>query len=248
MSKPTPSPEPEELFTALLRESTLSSRVARQLEAMITASRLQSGDHLPPERELARQFGVSRTVVREAVSALAARSLLEVVPGNGTVICAPSAQSVTQAMTLFLRAGQPQPDYAQVNEVRRVLEVEIAGLAAEQRTEDDLRRMEATLREVAASARTRDDFTRVDIAFHSALAQATQNELYGLLLDSVADIMAQVRHLGFAVPGAAERTMKHHRAIFEQVQRGDWEGARQAMRDHLAEAEDTQRRAMRAGH
>jgi GntR family transcriptional repressor for pyruvate dehydrogenase complex len=248
MSQTAPSPESEALFTALPRESTLSSRVARQMETMITANRLRPGDRLPPERELARQFGVSRTVVREAVSALTARSLLEVVPGSGTVIRSPSAQSVTQAMSLFLRAGQPQPDYAKVSEVRRVLEVEIAGLAAERRTEEDLRRMEATLREMAESVRTRDDFARVDIAFHSALAQATQNELFGLLLDSVADIMVQVRHLGFAVPGATERTLRHHRAIFAQVERSDWEGARQAMREHLAEAEDTQRRAMDAGY
>lgn len=234
---------PTELFKTLQRDATLSERVTGQIENLIIASHLQPGDHLPPERELARQFGVSRTVVREAIHALVAKSLLETRSGGGTVVRSPTAEAVAQSMSLFLRAGQPQLDYNKVLEVRRILEVEIAGLAAERRTAEDLKKMDEILQE-AAKAEGRDHFAKNDVAFHAALAYATHNELFGLLLDSVADIMFKVRYLGFDVPDAITRAVKYHRAILKQVEAGNAEGARQAMREHLAESEDTQRRAM----
>jgi GntR family transcriptional repressor for pyruvate dehydrogenase complex len=237
-----PAP-PSELFKTLQRESTLSDRVTGQIEKLIIANHLQPGDHLPPERELARQFGVSRTVVREAIRALVAKSLLETRAGGGTVVRSPTAASVAQSMSLFLRAGQSQLDYNKVLEVRRILEVEIAGLAAERRTAEDLVKMEQILVE-AASGEGRDHFAKTDVAFHAALARATHNELFGLLLDSVADIMFKVRYLGFDIPDAIARALRYHGAIFDQVKAGDAEGARQAMREHLIESEDTQRQAM----
>ena len=232
-----------ELFKTLPRASTLSDRVTGQIENLIIENQLQPGDHLPPERELARQFGVSRTVVREAISALVAKSLLETKPGGGTLVRSPTAESVAQSMSLFLRGGQPELDMSKVVEVRRILEVEIAALAAERHTPEDLEAMEAILFE-AANGQGRDHFAKTDVAFHAALARATHNELFGLLLDSVADIMFKVRYLGFDVPDAIARALIYHRAILEQVKAGDAEGARQAMHEHLIESEDTQRRAL----
>lgn len=232
-----------ELFKALERDATLTDRVTDQVENLIVVGQLQPGDRLPPERELARQFGVSRTVVREAVRALAAKGLLEVRSGSGTVVCSPTPQSVAQTMRLFLRVGQRDLDYRKILEVRRLLEVEIAGLAAQRRTGEDLETMEAILRE-AESGGDRDRFVRTDMAFHSALARATYNELFSVLLDSVADVMITMRQMAFDIPDAFARALKYHRAIFEQVKGGDPEGARQAMREHLMESEDTIRRAI----
>jgi GntR family transcriptional repressor for pyruvate dehydrogenase complex len=146
-------------------------------------------------------------------------------------------------MSLFLRGGQAELDYDKVLEVRRLLEVEIAGLAAERRTADDLGRMDKILQE-AAQVKERDQFAENDVAFHGALAQATHNVLFGLLLDSVGDIMFNVRYLGFDVSGTITRALRYHRAIFEQVKACDVEGARQAMREHLAESEETIRQAI----
>jgi GntR family transcriptional repressor for pyruvate dehydrogenase complex len=238
------SSTPIDIFEAIERESTLSSRVTRQIEALIVDGRLKPGDRLPSERELADQLGVSRTVVREAVRALVAKSLLEVQAGSGTIVRRPSAESVAQSMTLFLRADQQYLDYDKVHEVRRVLEVEIAGLAAQRRNAEDLAEMEKVLREAAEIESDRKHFAKNDVAFHAALADATHNKLFGLLLDSIADIMYEVRYLGFDVPGTPARALTYHHAIFEQVRAGDPEGARQAMREHLIEAEETQRQAL----
>ncbi|MBI1879147.1 MAG: FadR family transcriptional regulator [Chloroflexi bacterium] len=222
---------PTQLFKSLQREATLSDRVTDQIENLIIANHLQPGDQLPPERELARQFGVSRTVVREAIRGLVAKSLLEVRSGGGTVVRRPTAEVVAQSMSLFLRGAQPTVNYEKIHEVRRLLEIEIAGLAAERHTEADLVRIEENL-------------ARIDIAFHAALAQATHNELFNLLLDSLADIMYEVRISGFTVPNAMARGLTYHSAIFEQVQASNPAGARRAMSEHLAEAAETQRHTL----
>jgi len=154
-------------------------------------------------------------------------------------------------MALFLRAGQPQLDYAKVHEVRRILEVEIAGLAAERHTAEDLARMDEILgemdrilREAAASGEDRDRFASNDVAFHNALARATHNELFVLLLDSIVDVMIKVRQMAFDMPGTPARAFGHHRTIFEQVKAGDPKGARQAMREHLIDSEEIMRQAL----
>ena len=235
--------QPDSLFVAITREASLANRLTSQLEQMIVDNRVQPGDRLPAERELARQFGVSRTVVREAVRALQAKGLLEVHTGSGTIVRSPSAAAVSQTMTLFLRAGRPELDYRQVLEVRRLLEVEIAGLAAERRTEQDLERLNEVLA-LTPNVTSREEYVKVDIGFHALLAQATHNELFVLLLDSIVEILRKVREMAFDIPSAPLRAYQYHSAIMTQVQQGNAEGARQAMRDHLDEAEDTLLRAM----
>jgi len=238
------SPINDPLFKTLSREATLAEQVTGQIENLIVANQLQPGDRLPPERELAQQFGVSRTVIREAIRALVAKSLLEARPGGGTVVRAPTMEAVAQSMRLFLRASQTEVDYDKVHEVRRLLEVEIAGLAAERRTEEDVARMAAILDEVPTVGGDRDLLAQNDVNFHAALARATHNELFSLLLDSIADIMFTVRQLGFSVPGMPDRTLRYHQAIFEQVKAGNPDQARQAMTEHLVEAEETMRQAL----
>lgn len=234
-----------QLFKALQREPTLSERVTDQIEGLIIQSQLQPGDRLPPERELAQQFGVSRTVIREAIRTLSAKGMLEVQAGGGTVVSSPSAEAVAQSMNLYLRGSQPRIDYSKVHEIRYLLEVEIAGLAAKRRTNEDLARMEQILQEAAETGQTnREIFAKTDVAFHSALAQATHNDLFGLILDSLADIMFEIRLSGFNVPGTVASSLLNHRAIFEKVQAGDEEGAREAMRQHMIESVEIQRKAL----
>jgi GntR family transcriptional repressor for pyruvate dehydrogenase complex len=235
---------PNDLFGALARESTLAERVTDQIKSIIVSGQLQPGDRMPPERELARQFGVSRTVVREAVRALMAQGLVEVYAGSGTLVRNPSAGAVAESLALFLQVGREGFDYRKILEVRRLLEVEIAGLAAERRTEDDLDALALVLGETADVGDSCDAWLKNDMAFHALLAKATKNELFSLLLDSIADIMISVRRLGFDVPNASARTLKYHGAILEQVRQGDAEGARAAMRDHLDEAQATMRTAL----
>lgn len=228
-----------------LPQSTLTSQITGALEAMVL-QQLKPGDRFPSERELAEQFSVSRTVVREAVHALTARGLLEVRSRSGVFVSSPTRADVSQSITSFLKAGMPELDYRKVMEVRFHLEVQIAGLAAERHSQGDLQQMEISL-ENTLHAETLEQFVEADLAFHQALAQSTRNELYSLLLDSIDGVMRAVRALAFqAGQTNPSRAYQYHLTIFEQVKKGSAEGAREAMRAHLVEAEETVMRVMAA--
>src|SRR5436305_6411327 len=103
---------------------------------MIASNQLKPGDVLPPERELGRQFGVSRTVVREAVRALDAKGLLDVRIGSGVGVVADDEATVRESMRHFVHSSSV--DYSKVDEMRRVLKVAAAVLAAERAVEVDI--------------------------------------------------------------------------------------------------------------
>jgi GntR family transcriptional repressor for pyruvate dehydrogenase complex len=237
------------MFVTLVREPNLTGRVVNQLEALIVDRRLQPGDRLPAINELTQQFGVSRTVIREAIGALAARGLLEVRHGSRTVVSRPSAETVAQSMSHYLR-GRTALDIAKVSHVRRVLEIEIAGCAAQQRTAQDLAQLQTLLAEMAAIVQAAGDrqqhrtrHAQADVAFHTALAYATGNDLFPVMLNSLVDVMMEVREMGFAVPGSLEKALQFHTNIYEQVKAGSVEGARQAMLAHLLDSEEVMRQA-----
>lgn len=220
------------------RSGTLSSQVTVHLEKLIVDHQLAPGGRLPTERELAERFAVSRTVIREAVRGLVAKGMLEVNPGSGTIIRRPTSAHVSQTIGRFLQGGQRDFKSENVTAVRRLLEVEIAGLAAERRTDDDLVALRKILDEYAGVLGNREEFIKWDVSFHLRLAAATQNELLVLLLESISGIMNKVREIGYAVPGANERALRFHTAIFKQVELGSRDGARQAMREHIEDSEN----------
>jgi GntR family transcriptional repressor for pyruvate dehydrogenase complex len=131
------------VFQAIDREAKLSDKVMDAILEMIAAGRLKPGDALPAERELGAQFGVSRTVIREAVRALAAKGLLEVRSGSGVRVVAVEPEQVSESMRHYVNSSMM--DYAKVDEVRRVLEVAAAGLAAERATDEDIAAMDDTI-------------------------------------------------------------------------------------------------------
>ncbi len=228
------------------RTGSLVDLVTEQIEALIHAGRLRTGDQLPPERELCRQFGVSRTVVREAVARLSAKNLLEVRGGatGGIVVRAPTAEQVSDSLRFLINSSEATINPDKVLEVRRLLEVEMAGLAAARRTELDLVRLEAIMVESETVGADRERFAASDVAFHTALAAATQNELFVVLLEAMSGVLLSLRRLGYNTPGNPGRALRHHTAILAQVKAGKVAGAQDAMRAHLVEAEETIRLAL----
>jgi len=224
------------LVPPLEREATLAKRVEQELERLIIESRLGAGDRLPSERELAGQFGVSRTVVREAVRALAAKQLVDVNVGRGTVVRAPSAESAAESMRLLLLMQAGGAGVQKVSEIRHIIENEIAALAAARRTEADLERLEGILGEMRAHVDAPEVYIKSDVAFHNALAEATQNELFVIVLDSLVEIMVEVRLLTLRVPDIARLALSYHERILEAVRSGDAEAARAIMDEHMDQA------------
>lgn len=195
--------------------------------------RLRPGERLPSERELADRFGVSRTVIREAVRSLMAKGLLEVHSGSGMIVCTPTASSIADHFSLLLRLNSEGDPLEYIFDVRHVLEVEIAGRAARQVTEADIEEMEYHLQQMADNLDDLEQAAAADVAFHAALARATQNPLFAILLDSISEIMLEVRRLGFTLSGAPQKILEEHERILQSVKSSDVEASQTAMSEHL---------------
>jgi len=218
------------LFEQVTREPRLSDKVADMMLETILSRRLQVGDRLPSERELGEQFGVSRTVVREAVRALVAKGVIEVRSGSGLRVAAVDAAVVSESMSLYLRGGAL--DFEKVHEVRALLEVHIAGLAAERATEDDLDRMRAVHERMRRETGDVEAAARDALEFHRVIARATQNDLYLLLMDSIGSTLIDIRRENLG-SGAAPMTLSQHEQVLERIAARNAAGARAAMAAHL---------------
>ena len=221
----------------LVRTSRLYEQIVQQIEKSIVKGDLKPGDQLPAERELAVQFGVSRTAVREAVKALREKGLVEAYSGRGTFITDGTSQAVRQSLDLMIKIGQVE-GLNHLAEVRAILEPEIAALAATRIQDPEI----ATMREaVAVMDRAGEDpdlYIESDLDFHLALAEGAANPLILSLLDSIVGLLREHRLRIFRVPGGPERGQIYHKRILEAVERRDADKARQAMREHLNQVRD----------
>jgi GntR family transcriptional repressor for pyruvate dehydrogenase complex len=223
-----------------VQQSRLYELIVGQIEASILNGALKPGDQLPPERELAQRFGVSRTAVREAVRALHQKGLVEAYSGRGTFITNGNSRAIRNSLDLMMKISQPGGS-AQLVEVREILEPEIAALAAIRGEEQHL----AMMREaIATMDRERSDgtvFIEADLDFHLALAEAAANPLILSLIDSIGGLLREQRMGIFYVDGGPERGQFHHKRILEAVEQRDPRKAREAMCAHLRQVREDSR-------
>lgn len=209
-------------------------RVAVQIEQRILNGELRSGDRLPTERNLAEQFQVSRTAVREALKILAQKGLVDMRPGRGTMVIDGAHEALQHSLGLVMRLELGEVGGSQsLVEVRELLEMEIAALAAERATEREIRALQEAVQVMDESMADADAFIAADNRFHEALAQATQNALILTLVKSIVHLLSEQRKLIFATRGAPGRGQVHHKSILAAVLEHDPEAARAAMRAHL---------------
>jgi GntR family transcriptional repressor for pyruvate dehydrogenase complex len=226
----------------IVRSSRLYEQIVQQVEESIHKGTLKAGDQLPPERELAQQFGVSRTAVREAVKALREKGLVEAYPGRGTFITESSPYSMRQSLDRMLKIGQPEGS-AYLAEVREILEPEIAALAATRFDAEDLASMREQVAVMDTARKDPDAFIEADLDFHLALAEAAANPLILSLIDSIVGLLREQRMGIFQVEGGPERGQYHHKRILEAIEHRDPLGARDAMKAHLRQVREDSRRA-----
>lgn len=215
-----------------VQTSRLYEQIVQQIEDSILKGTLKTGEQLPAERELALQFGVSRTAVREAVKALREKGLVEAYSGRGTFITNGTSQSIRESLDRMVKIGQPEGSI-QLAEMRAIIEPEISALAAARADESHL----AALREAyAVMDRSRTDpqaYIEADLDFHLALAEAAANPMILSLIDSIVGVLREQRMKIFNVEGGPERGQFHHKRILEAVEARDPAKSRDAMRAHL---------------
>ncbi|MCL5046308.1 MAG: FadR family transcriptional regulator [Actinobacteria bacterium] len=218
-----------------VKKVTVSDNIVKQIRALIEEGKISVGQKLPAERELAQQLSVSRISVREAIKSLAVMGLVEVRSGEGTFVRSITPQDVADPIRYAML--MERRTLRELLEVRRVLEVELAGLAAERATPEDLEVMEQTLFDMARDIEVNRNYLDSDIAFHNAITEAAGNTLLHNMISTVGDLMIDSRRKTTMVPGSGLRALRGHQQIFDRIKARDAQGARQAMRDHLVDVE-----------
>jgi GntR family transcriptional repressor for pyruvate dehydrogenase complex len=209
---------------------TLAGVVMQRIEDYVRDRPLGPGDLLPAQHELARQLGVSRPVVREALQGLAARGVLEIRPGSGVYVGDPAGY-LPGRDELEIETHQAA---LEALEARMVVEVEMAALAAERATAEDFARMDRELARLKRAASRRQPTAQITSDFHRALARSCHNTMLyrmGQLLTRAR--VAQGLRVEQAMPDIAAGEYESHRRLRDAIARGDPAIARNAMRHHL---------------
>ncbi len=218
-----------------IRSSRLYEQIVAQIQDRIVQGELQSGDKLPSERELTEQFGVSRTAVREAVKVLHEKGLVEIRPGSGTFVAsvADSTTGVVRDSLGLMMETRLDKGLLHLMQVRSILEPEIAAIAAAMVTEDDLPPMKRKVEIMDVAIDDADTFIEADLAFHLALARATQNPLFPILIDPIIDLLREQRRRMILNRKNAVRGQIYHKQILAAMIKRDPDAARKAMTAHM---------------
>jgi len=218
-----------------VKKKTLSEEIIKQFQQQILSGNWKPGDKLPPERELSQMLGVSRTSVREAISALTAMGLMDVRVGEGTFLAsdiAPLYKGSLSSKFLVRRSS-----LLEVVEARKIIETQMACLAAKRATKEDIEGMEKVLNNMGKRIKSHGSFAEYDIAFHFAIASAARNTILFETIAAIRELLRTIHREVVEVPEMPQISYQHHNEIFEGIRIGSCELAEKAMLNHLSVVE-----------
>src|SRR5499425_2338970 len=221
---------------APIKSTRIYEEIVRQVKAMIAEGRLKGGDRLPPERDLAEKFVVSRTSVREALRALESLGLVEIRPGEGTFVRQVSIEALVEPLALLMVSQRE--GIGELFEARRLLEPSLAALAATRATSEEIQEMERILEEQAREVAAGRTGLAQDAQFHAAIGAAAHNRAITRITHAIMDLLTQSREESLNTPGRPTRSHEDHRRVLAAISRRDGEGARKAMLDHIEAVEN----------
>jgi GntR family transcriptional repressor for pyruvate dehydrogenase complex len=216
-----------------IERTTLAASAFEQLISNVVQGKWKAGVQLPPERELCQQLGIARTTLREALKAMELVGMVESRIGEGTFVC-PRSEFLSRPL-LWAFTGTDRAELADLLEARVFLERDLAGLAAERATAEELTGIENTIRFMAEKIAAGEPVTDADMGFHAAVAQAAHNEVLANAAQLIRSVMKYWIHLKLAMTDVAEKAIERHKLIFAAIQSRDPEAARHLMQDHLHE-------------
>ncbi len=216
---------------ALVVRQRLSEQVAQHLRELIVEGELRAGEALPTERMLARRFGVSSVVIREALNSLSVTGLVEIRHGVGSFVTTPDHWRIEEPFGALIRGGRV--GLAHMVEARAVIEIEMSALAALRRDEEAIQLLDAALAHMAASLHDPVANVEADLAFHRALATGADNPALWILLQPMLAPILTGMFRGTALPTATARALTEHQRVHAAVLARDEAAARLAMRAHM---------------
>ena len=208
-----------------------------RIQELIRTGELRAGDKLPPERKLAETFKVSRNSVREAIRALAEKNIVRSRRGDGTYICASDEGTVTDPLRQAVEAQRKRIE--EIFEFRKLLEPQIAFLAAQNMSRKEMDRLKILVVDQERRIMAGQDDSDLDAAFHLLLAGATGNRVIHEVVKTLSHILGETRSEALQGEERRRASVRTHILIIDALERGDGDGAREAMHRHLAEIERT---------
>ena len=218
-----------------IRRNKVYEEVARRLEQFIAES-MKPGDMLPPERELAESFGVSRSSIRDAIRRLELIGMVEPRQGSGTVVREVSADALIAPLTTAL--SQKRKLVVELLDVRKMLEPALAARAATHASVNDLAELEDILHRQDEKLRRGDPAIEEDNEFHYTIALASDNSVVLKVLDVLMDLLRETRERSLQVEGRPQKSVAGHRRILSAIKRHDAVAAEMAMRRHIEEVSE----------
>ncbi|MBB3907837.1 FadR/GntR family transcriptional regulator [Anoxybacteroides rupiense] len=223
-----------------IKPKKIYEEVAETIFDMIKNGVLKPGDKLDSVQQLAENFQVGRAAIREALTALKAMGLIELKQGEGTYIR--EFDPTMLSFPISIAALMKKEDIAYLLEVRKLLEVGAAGVAARKRTERDLKAMEEALEQMRQGIGNEEIGEKADFLFHIAIAAASQNPILVSLMNNISEMMIETmretrRIWLFSKQATSEQLLEEHMNIFEAIQRQDVNAAQARMLEHLSNVE-----------
>jgi GntR family transcriptional repressor for pyruvate dehydrogenase complex len=220
-----------------IKKTRIYEEIVDEIMDLISQGRLKWGDQLPTERELSETFKVSRTCVREAFRILESQGFLEIRQGDGTYVANNAIDILVQPLaSLILKEKDHQ---IELFEMRQLLESQLAFLAAERATPENMSKMENILRRQEEEIANGETGLDSDSDFHHALAEAANNRILLHIINTTKEVLAESRESYLLGEERAKKSFPHHKRIFSAIKKGDGELAAKAMREHIEDVEKT---------
>ena len=218
-----------------VKTGKISERIARQIKDTILSGAMKSGDRLPPERELVEHFQASRISIREALKSLETSGLLAIKPGSGVFVSEVNSKPMSESLASILRIKKVSIN--ELTEARMILEPNIAKLACDRVTPQDLQKLEENIAAALTIVKSKVSARVKNIEFHSLLAESTRNSVLTLtvktLLDVLQEMSSEIVDDSPQNVEIASHTVRHHKNILEALKEKDAEKVFTLMQKHI---------------
>lgn len=218
-----------------VKTGKISERIARQIKDTILSGAVKSGDRLPPERELVEHFQASRISIREALKYLETSGLVAIKPGSGVFIAEINSKPMSESLSSILRIQKTS--ITELTEARIILEPNIARLAAERITAEELATLEQNIEETRMVLKSHAPTPEQNIRFHSLIAEATHNPVITLTMNPIFDVLTEMNlEIKGNLPRRIELSrdaLEHHKRILKAFREKDSRRIYELMLKHI---------------
>ena len=225
-----------------VKKEKIFEDIVRQIRRLIKKGRLKAGDKLPPERDLAQAFKVSRASVREAIRVLESARLVKTYVGDGTYVETGSVENLVKPLATVVVGGRET--LMEIFAVRKMFEPELAYLAAESATADEISELKRILGQQRKKMGNPGLVTEIDYSFHLFLAKMAKSQVFLKLYNTLAELINQTREEFLQEGDRPQKSVDGHAEILSAIEKGNPTLAKKAMAGHLRNIE---REALRGG-